>query len=104
MMVSISPATKRRTIKKIEPVTIPITTQPIIILGPTTEGLGISARVSRVLCRCGCSGNTFDHVGDAILVFVSCIPIIRGVETYISSDSESTLKKLQQLEFVFKNE
>lgn len=49
MMVSISPATKRRTTKKIEPVTIPITTQPIMIRGPTTEGLGISAHVNRVL-------------------------------------------------------
>lgn len=48
MMILISPATKRRTIRKIEPVTIPMTTQPIMIRGPTTDGLGISVHVSWV--------------------------------------------------------
>lgn len=49
MMFSMSPATKRRTIKKMKPVTVPITTHAIIILGPSTEGLGIS--VMRQYCR-----------------------------------------------------
>lgn len=72
-MVSMSPATKRRTIKKIEPVTIPITTQPIMIRGPTTEGLGISGSVSWFFFvdAAGYGDATFDHVGDAILVLLA---------------------------------
>lgn len=42
MTVSMSGETNRRTIRKIVPVTVPITTQPIMILGPSTDGLGIS--------------------------------------------------------------
>lgn len=73
MMVSMSPATKSRTIKKIEPVTIPITTQPIMIRGPTTEGLGISGRVSVffIVDGVGYDDGTFNHVGDAILVLLA---------------------------------
>lgn len=40
-----SPETKSNTIRKIVPVTVPIATQPIMILGPSTEGLGISMPV-----------------------------------------------------------
>ena len=42
MTVSISGETKRRTTRKIVPVTVPMITQPIMILGPSTDGLGIS--------------------------------------------------------------
>lgn len=42
MILLISPATKSSTIRKIAPVTVPIPTQAIMILGPSTEGLGIS--------------------------------------------------------------
>jgi hypothetical protein len=38
----ISPATKSSTTRKIAPVTVPIPTQAIMILGPSTEGFGIS--------------------------------------------------------------
>jgi hypothetical protein len=38
----ISPATKSRTTRKIVPVTVPMPTQAIIILGPSIDGLGIS--------------------------------------------------------------
>lgn len=37
-----SPATKSKTMRKINPVKIPMPTHPIMILGPTTEGFGIS--------------------------------------------------------------
>lgn len=40
--LSRSAATKSSTTRKIEPVTVPIMTQPIMILGPSMEGLGIS--------------------------------------------------------------
>lgn len=43
---SMLPATKSRTIRKMVPVTVPMPTQPIIILGPTTGALGISVMVS----------------------------------------------------------
>lgn len=42
IMLSMSPATKSKTIRKINPVTVPMATHAIIILGPSTEGLGIS--------------------------------------------------------------
>lgn len=40
--VSISPATNSRTMRKMVPVTMPIPTQDIMILGPSLRGLGIS--------------------------------------------------------------
>lgn len=40
-----SPATKRSTIRKRDPVTVPIPTHETMILGPWTEGLGISLGV-----------------------------------------------------------
>jgi hypothetical protein len=40
------PATKSKQIRKMVPVTVPIQTQPIMILGPTTEARGISLNVS----------------------------------------------------------
>jgi hypothetical protein len=39
---SILPATKSRTMRKIEPVTVPIPTQDTMILGPSIEALGTS--------------------------------------------------------------
>lgn len=42
MILKILPATKSKTTRKIEPVTVPIPTQAIMILGPSTEALGIS--------------------------------------------------------------
>lgn len=42
IILLISPATKSSTTRKIVPVTVPIPTQAIMILGPSTEGLGIS--------------------------------------------------------------
>lgn len=42
LMAVMSPATKSRTIRKMNPVIVPIATHAIIILGPSTEGLGIS--------------------------------------------------------------
>lgn len=44
--VEILGETKRRTTRKIVPVTVPITTQPIMTLGPSVDGLGISVVVS----------------------------------------------------------
>lgn len=62
--------------RNIEPVTVPITTQPIMILGPSMDGLGISVAISWVLC-CGCGLNdgTFDHVGDAVLVLLADVQL-----------------------------
>lgn len=40
---SMAPATKRRTIRKMKPVKIPMDTQAIMIFGPSTAGLGISS-------------------------------------------------------------
>lgn len=37
------PATNSRTTRKIVPVTVPIPTQAIMILGPSTDGFGISS-------------------------------------------------------------
>lgn len=69
---STSPQTKSRTIRKMVPVTVPMRTQPTIILGPSTEGFGISAPV-RILSLLGLGWNwtqdTFDHVGNAILEY-----------------------------------
>lgn len=42
----ISPATNSSTIKNIVPVKTPIRTQPIMTLGPSLEGFGISAVIS----------------------------------------------------------
>lgn len=42
IILLISPATKSSTIRKTDPVKVPIRTQAIMILGPSTEGLGIS--------------------------------------------------------------
>ena len=67
--VEISGETKRRTTRKIAPVTVPITTQPIMIFGPSMDGLGISVLVntdSSFVVR-QYSVCTFDHVGDTIL-------------------------------------
>lgn len=43
---SMSPATKSRTIKKTEPVNVPMPTQDIMIFGPSMEALGTSAGIS----------------------------------------------------------
>jgi hypothetical protein len=43
MTVSTSLRTKRRTERKTKPVRMPIATQPIMIFGPSTVGLGISS-------------------------------------------------------------
>lgn len=42
MILLISPATKSKQTRKITPVTVPMPTQAIMILGPSIEGLGIS--------------------------------------------------------------
>ena len=39
----ISPATKSKQVRKMNPVLTPIKTQPIMILGPSTDALGISS-------------------------------------------------------------
>lgn len=46
----ISPATKRRTTRKMEPVMVPIPTQAIMILGPVSRGFGISTISKNQIC------------------------------------------------------
>lgn len=42
VIVSMSPATKSKTIRKMAPVKVPIPTQETIILGPSIDGFGTS--------------------------------------------------------------
>ena len=92
MTLSISPATKSSTIKKIAPVDTPIKTQIIMIFGPCREGFGISMAISIAPSIC-IKFNTFNHMGNAILRTLAAYKIVSQY-TYITSNSESSLKEL----------
>lgn len=95
---SMLPATKSSTIRKMVPVTVPIQTQPIMILGPTTEARGISLDVSscrHIVLRTNylqsyVQRRPFD------ISFPGRVQTSAGMETYKSSNTESTLKQLHR--------
>lgn len=96
---SMLPATKSKTTRKMVPVTVPIQTQPIMILGPTIEARGISLHVSSCphirieneLPSIICATPSFD------LLVYGRVQTSAGVEeTYKSCNTKSTLKQLHR--------
>lgn len=63
---SMGPATSSRTVRKMNPVKVPMPTQAIMIFGPSTEALGISGR-SQNGAEEGVVFRTFNHVRHGIL-------------------------------------
>lgn len=67
MTSSMFPATKRRTIRKIAPVKVPMPTQITMIFGPSTAACGISGSI-RTKYLMSEQVTTFNHVCDSVLM------------------------------------